>query len=125
MGQSLHERVVQKHVLGSIAVSTFRESMAALLSEELGLERFRSGDYLNKEGEEALNKWLREHAFLNCLTDQDADEIETLAFTHYGEYLPLNIKNNPKNPVINELKQLRSKRSQQRRLTSDRLPLHD
>jgi hypothetical protein len=86
------------HYAGNAAGSTLRKTLGSLLGAELGiaLRRVGSGDRytFTNPGEQALDRWMDENAFVLWQETERPWEME-LAILQTGLSLPLNIRDNP------------------------------
>jgi hypothetical protein len=102
-----------QHLKGNAEGSTLRMSLGCLLQEELGirLQTQRTGGntfWFGEKGEKKLSQWLKAWARIAWCVEATPWESEKDIFATYGELLPLNIKDNPKNEFRKELKRIRS-----------------
>jgi len=106
-GRTLRDRIYGDHLNQNSKGSTFRQSLAALLWQKIGLDPIKQ---LNGENErQKLNGWIFQHARIAWAETNKPEIIEKMMLREFGNLLRLNIKDNKKNPYIKELKQLRKK----------------
>ena len=107
-GATLLSRVRGDHIRGNIYGSTMRCTLAALLLDNLGLERSRR-KRLAGDGDSRLSEWIEEHL---CVAIAPVDDgvalahVEPLVLARLDP--PLNIIHMPMTPVRRRLKLLRS-----------------
>jgi hypothetical protein len=103
--RTLRERIYNEHLNANSKASTFRQSLAALLYDDIGLDPRKQ---LNgKEEITRLNSWIFEHARVAWITIDNPEPVEIEFIKRYGKVLPLNIDDNDYNPWRKKLKALR------------------
>jgi hypothetical protein len=107
--QTMQQRV-RYHFNGHADGSTLRRSLGILLSRQSGfpLRKVGSGKKmtLTKKGEEWLNQWMQENAFI-CWVEHDKPwDLENELF--HALPLPLNIQGNKHHPFAAELARIRT-----------------
>jgi DNA-binding PadR family transcriptional regulator len=106
--QTLQQRV-RYHFNGNADGSTLRRSLGILLEKKSGfpLRMVGSGKKmtLTSEGEEWLNRWMQENAFLTWVENENPWDIENELF--HARSLPLNIQGNKHNRFAAELTRIR------------------
>ena len=104
-GRTLRDRIFGEHLNQNSAGSTLRQSLAALLWQEINLTPAMQ---LNGENEKLkLNRWIFQHARVSWVETSEAEKIEKLMLRNFGCNLRFNIKGNKSNPCSKELKRLR------------------
>jgi len=105
-GRTLRERIYEDHLNQNSEGSTLRQSLAALLYDDIGLDPQKQ---LNgKEERTRLNCWIFEHARVAWRTIDAPEPVETEFIKRYGKVLPLNIEKNKYNPWGKKLEALRN-----------------
>lgn len=103
-------RRLRTHFGGNATGSTLRLTLGCLLSEELGIELRRvgrTGRYtFTNPGEQILDRWMDEHAFVAWFPCQRAWEVED-EILRSGLSLPLNLAGNPAAHHVEYLSTLR------------------
>ena len=105
--QTLRDRV-RYHLTGNAEGSTLRLSLGVLLSEQLGIQLRRVGSGRRMtfhDGENALNNWLDENAFVGWVLHKEPWIIESEAIQKLS--LPINLEGNKHHPFQGTLKALR------------------
>jgi len=106
--QNLRKRITT-HFRGNAEGSTLRRSLGVLLAEESGypLRRVGSGKRmtLTHSGEQWLDDWMTDNAFVCCLEHQAPWEFEDELLSSLS--LPLNIKGNRDHPFARVLTEAR------------------
>ncbi len=104
-GRTLRDRIYGDHLNQNSAGSTLRQSLAALLWQEIDLNPAMQ---LNGENEkQKLNQWIFQHARIAWVDIYKPEIIEKLMLKEFGHLLRFNIKDNKENPYRKELKWLR------------------
>jgi hypothetical protein len=104
-GRTLRDRIYDEHLKQNSEGSTFRQTLAALLYEQLNLDPRKQ---LNGDLEEMkLNRWIFDHAKVAWIETDTPEKIEKIMLREYGQYLYFNLQDNRKNPSIKKLKLLR------------------
>jgi GIY-YIG catalytic domain-containing protein len=104
-GRTLRDRIYKEHLNQNSKGSTVRQSLAALLWQDIGLNPKKK---LNGEEEKKkLNNWIFHHARVAWVVTENPVKLEKLMLREFGERLRLNIKNNKANPFLKDLKKLR------------------
>jgi len=104
-GRTLRDRIFTDHLNQNSKGSTLRQSLAALLWQEINLNPAMQ---LNGENEkQKLNYWIFQHARVSWVETSMAEQIERLMLRHFGCNLRFNIERNKSNPCRKELKRLR------------------
>lgn len=96
--QSTLRKRLQTHYRGNAEGSTLRKTLGCLLASETGFSLRRVGtgsrQTFTNPGEQALDAWMRENAFVTWLACDRPWEVER-AILRSGPPLPLNIRDNP------------------------------
>ena len=107
---TLRQRL-RTHYGGNAAGSTLRRTLGCLLADPLGLElrRVGSGDRLTftNPGEQKLDAWMAENAFVTWLAHDRPWEAER-QLLRSGLSLPLNLRDNPDASQVTYLSGVRS-----------------
>ena len=108
--QTLRDRIYKFHLGCYAHNSTLRQSLGALLHKQLRLRMIiRGKDSVVWSDEDALTNWLCNNACVSWWPCEYPKSTEDKILTSLGDFLPLNIKENPLNPFAKELQQLRKK----------------
>lgn len=103
---------LRTHFGGNAEGSTLRRTLGCLLAETTGfpLRRVGSGDRLTltNPGEQALDDWMSQNAFVTWLAIENPWELER-EILRSGLPLPLNIRDNPSETHVSFVKGVRSK----------------
>lgn len=105
---TLKSRIGGNHLNGNIGGSTFRLSLAAILADELGLEKTAAGK-LGQASEAELSQWMRAHlaAAIFAIPDRSLiGSIEEAVVRRLDP--PLNLRHCDPSPVRDRLTQLRT-----------------
>ncbi|MCE8548298.1 hypothetical protein KBY25_20995 [Ruegeria pomeroyi] len=89
----VRKRLWRNHLRGSVRSSTLRQSLAALLKDQLGFEFYRdAGDRVRmaKDHEENLTDWIEDHAGISVVHHDAPWQLEE-ALVRNGPPLPLNL----------------------------------
>lgn len=108
-GATLLGRIKGNHLRGNIRSSTFRKTLAASLSEPLGLVLVGPSK-LDPSSNEALTLWMLDHlslATVACPDRATLSELEDAVLLELDP--PLNLMGMPRSPVRTELKARRSR----------------
>jgi hypothetical protein len=101
---------LQTHLRGNAAGSTLRRTLGCLIADQTGypLRRVGSGERLTltNPGEQALDRWMDENAFVTWLAVDHPWELERRVIGS-GLPLPLNIRDNPCEAHTSALKAVR------------------
>lgn len=99
---------IRDHYRAKLSRSTLRRSLAAMLIDQLGLEPVIEAGRLTLEGdgEETLSQWMSDNAFVAWHTHSRPWDVEEGIFRLVN--LPLNIKDNARNPFRVELEMARA-----------------
>ncbi|MFA6176246.1 MAG: hypothetical protein WC765_06685 [Phycisphaerae bacterium] len=104
-GRTLRDRIYGEHLNQNSKGSTLRQSLAALLWHDIGLDPKKQ---LNGEDEKRrLNCWIFNHARVTWIETNKPDKLEKLILSEYGNCLPLNLNGNKANQCRKEVEQLR------------------
>jgi hypothetical protein len=107
--QTLQQRV-RYHFNGNADGSTLRRSLGILLAKQSGfpLKRVGSGKRmtLTSKGEQWLDQWMEENAFVTWVEDDKPWDLENELF--HTLPLPLNIQGNKHHPFAAELTRIRT-----------------
>lgn len=110
-GQTLRERIVEKHLRPNSHASTLRFSIGSLLAHKQELPRVEgllSGKFALAENsgiENMISKFLREHAMVSWIQAKEPAAIEGKLLGRCKDLsFPLNIKNNGTHPFCRTLK---------------------
>jgi len=90
---------IRYHYRGNAEGSTLRLTLGCLLSDQLGVElrRVGSGKRMTfHEGEQKINEWMQENAFVTWISHLEPWKIEDQAIRQLS--LPLNLKDNKRHP---------------------------
>ena len=102
---------IKTHYTGNAEGSTLRRTLGVLLEEQCGfpLRRVGSGNRLTFThlGEQWLDNWMEENAFVTWVTHSAPWEVEAGLFKNLS--LPLNIRDNDHHPFAKELSNMRKK----------------
>jgi GIY-YIG catalytic domain len=94
---NLRQRL-RAHYYGNAEGSTFRRTLGCLLSEQLGIKLRRVGSggryTFTNPGEQRLDDWMQQHAFVNWVETSAPWELEAQLLSS-GLRLPLNVEGNP------------------------------
>lgn len=104
-GQTLKERVWDKHFNGSASVSTLRDALGSLLSEQLSLHYIKLSTSHKFNNEEKLTQWLKENARVYYYSTDNSSEEEKILINKYAMDLYLNLKDNEE--IFQPLKKLK------------------
>jgi hypothetical protein len=89
---------LRTHYGGNAEGSTLRRTLGCLLSGQLGIKLRRVGSggryTFTNPGEQALDRWMQEHAFVTWMQTSDPHKLEREILAS-GIRLPLNIDSNP------------------------------
>jgi hypothetical protein len=103
-------RRLRTHFGGNASGSTLRLTLGCLLSERLGIELRRVGSgrrhTFTNPGEQLLDRWMDEHAFVAWLSCERPWEVEEQILGS-GLSLPLNLAGNPQSHHVGYLSPLR------------------
>ena len=107
--QTLRGRILRRHLEDHCATSTLRVSLGCLLADDLGLRMVRTmkGSLSFTDTEPLLTAWMLQHASVTWIENEQPWLIEAAAFAEFGHLLPLNIKDNKRNPFRVDLMKLR------------------
>lgn len=110
--QNLRSRINDKHMNGSVGNSTLRKSLATLLHKNLNLQLRPVGtqekDFaIDRPSENRLTEWIIQNARVAFIVNKNPWKSEDANLEEYGQYLPLNINNNPNNPFRKQLRLMR------------------
>jgi hypothetical protein len=107
--QTIQQRV-RYHFNGNADGSTLRRSLGILLAKKSGfpLKKVGSGKKmtLTSKGEEWLDQWMQENAFVTWVENNKPWDLENELF--HALSLPLNIQGNKHNPFAAELTRIRT-----------------
>jgi hypothetical protein len=104
---TLKSRIGGNHLNGTIGGSTFRLSLAAILSSELGLEKTAAAA-LSRESEAQLSEWMRAHLAAAIFAIPDRSLIGSIEEAVVGTLdPPLNLQHCEPSPFREHLRQLR------------------
>jgi hypothetical protein len=113
----LRKRLRRNHYLGNASGSTLRLTLGCLLSEQLGIKLRRVGSggryTFTNPGEQVLDAWMRQHAFVTWVETNAPWELEDYLLTSAGLRLPLNLDGNPCPEAVSTLAAIRLKARQQ------------
>jgi len=94
-----------------------RLTLGCLLSEQLGIKLRRVGSggryTFTNPGEQVLDAWMRQHAFVTWVEINAPWELEDYLLTSAGLRLPLNLDGNPCPEAVSTLAAIRLKARQQ------------
>ncbi|HUW18895.1 MAG TPA: hypothetical protein VMW16_06295 [Sedimentisphaerales bacterium] len=103
--RTLRDRIFGDHLNKNSKGSTFRQTLAALLYDELGLDPKKQ---LKGEDEKSkLNKWIFKHSKVAWVETDNPEKVESIMFEEFGQFLYFNIKGNRKNRFRKKLEHLR------------------
>jgi hypothetical protein len=109
------KRRLRTHYFGNAAGSTLRRTLGCLLGEQLGIQLRRVGSVgrytFTNPGEQKLDDWMRQHAFVAWVETQAPWELETHMLS-LGPRLPLNVDENPWAEAVALVKDVRLKAKQ-------------
>ena len=107
---NLRKRICTFHLNRNANDSTLRKSLGTLLRDKLVIQPYKKGRdfWFGTSGEKMLTEWMTLHSKVAWVVDERPWEIEKVAFTRYGNKLPLNIDENENNPFKYVLKKMRS-----------------
>ena len=115
-GQTVFERVVQKHLGHSAGNSTFRHSVGSLIANTLGWQRLSTstaGKFAvasARDLEVRITKFLFDNAMLSFIHTDSPCDVEGALLGRYRELsLPLNITRNRTHPFCSTLRALRKR----------------
>lgn len=106
--RTLRDRIHNEHLKQNSEGSTLRQSLSAMLWEEIGLNPEKQ--LKTQEEKDILNQWMYDNARVTWIESDAPESIENILLEHYGQYLPMNIEKNNSSaikPVIDELSSLR------------------
>jgi hypothetical protein len=93
---TLRQRI-RTHYFGNAAGSTLRRTLGCLLSSKLAIELRRVGSggryTFTNPGEQVLDRWMRQHAFVSWVETDAPSELETHLLSS-GLSLPFNVDGN-------------------------------
>jgi hypothetical protein len=106
---TLRQRI-RTHYFGNAEGSTLRRTVGCLLSSQLGIALRRVGSgtryTFTNPGEQVLDRWMSQHAFV-CWVETNAPwELETHVLAS-GLRLPLNVDGNPCQEVVTAVRTVR------------------
>jgi hypothetical protein len=106
---------LRTHYFGNAAGSTLRRTLGCLLSDQLGIKLQRVGSggryTFTNPGEQKLDEWMRQHAFVTWVQTSAPWQLEKHLLTS-GLRLPLNIDDNPWAEAVVLLRAVRLKARQ-------------
>jgi hypothetical protein len=108
---------LRTHYGGNAEGSTLRRTLGCLLSEQLGIKLRRVGSggryTFTNPGEQVLDDWMRQHAFVTWVETDAPWKLEDYLLTSAGLRLPLNLEGNPWLEAVSTLAAIRLKARQQ------------
>ena len=107
---------IRYHYRGNAEGSTLRLKLGCLLSDQLVVElrRVGSGKRMTfHEGEQKINEWMQENAFVTWISHLEPWKIEDQAIRQLS--LPLNLKDNKRHPFHRNLSSIRRHMKKQAR----------
>lgn len=108
--RSTLRRRLRTHYAGNAEGSTLRRTLGCLLSSRLGIELRRVGGgnryTFTNPGEQVLDRWMRQHAFVTWIQVEHPHSVEREILAS-GIRLPLNIDGNPCRGDVVALSQVR------------------
>ena len=111
---TLRQRI-RTHYFGNAEGSTLRRTLGCLLSSKLGIALRRVGSgtryTFTNPGEQVLDQWMRQHAFVCWIETNAPWEVEAHLLTS-GLRLPLNVDGNPCEEAVAALRAARFKARQ-------------
>ena len=106
---------LQTHYFGNAEGSTLRRTLGCLLSSQLAIQLRRVGSgsryTFTNPGEQVLDDWMRQHAFVTWAETSAPWELETHLLSS-GLRLPLNLDGNPWQEVVAIVSAIRLKARQ-------------
>jgi hypothetical protein len=106
---------LQRHYFGNAAGSTLRRTLGCLLSAQLAIQLRRVGSgsryTFTNPGEQVLDDWMRQHAFVTWIETSAPWELETHLLSS-GLRLPLNLDGNPWQEAVAIVRAIRLKARQ-------------
>jgi len=103
--RTLRNRIFDDHLNKNSKGSTFRQTLAALLYDELGLDPKKQ---LKGEVEKSkLNQWIFKNSKVAWVETNNPEKVENIMLEEFGQFLYFNITGNRKNRFGKKLKHLR------------------
>ena len=106
---------LRTHYFGNAAGSTLRRTLGCLLGPQLGIQLRKVGSggryTFTNPGEQKLDAWIQQHAFVTWVETEVPWELETHMLSS-GPRLPLNLDNNPWAEAVALVKAVRLKARQ-------------
>ena len=106
---------LRTHYFGNAEGSTLRRTLGCLLSAQLAIQLRRVGSgsryTFTNPGEQVLDDWMRQHAFVTWVETSAPWELETHLLSS-GLRLPLNLDGNPCQEAVATVSAIRSKARQ-------------
>jgi hypothetical protein len=119
------KRRLRTHYAGNAEGSTLRRTLGCLLSQPLGIELRRVGSggryTFTNPGEQILDRWMREHAFVTWTEIEHPHNVEREILAS-GIRLPLNIEGNPRREdvaILSEIRLTARRRADELTIVSD------
>ncbi|MGH2809829.1 MAG: DUF6884 domain-containing protein [Actinomycetota bacterium] len=106
-GADLKQRVLDTHIGGQINRSTFRLTLASLLTEQLGLELL-GPEKMSPQSEERLTAWIKQHLSVAVFSYEDRPSLRAFEEQVIRQIdAPLNLAKMVRGDVRNQLTKLR------------------
>ena len=99
--RTLRYRIYDDHLKQNSDGSTLRQSLSAMLWEEIDLDPKKQ--LKTPEEKDKLNQWMYDNARVTWIESDAPESAEDIIIDHYGQYLPMNIEKN-NNSVIKSVK---------------------